>query len=84
MSIRAWMPNFLWSIKMAASSVTGVGPGESFGKYKPQNGCGCGGGNSTNVAVQSSTVKKSCHIRYNSCNNDKINISKGINSIEIC
>ena len=28
---------------MSATSVTGVGPGDSYGRYKPEhnNGCGC-------------------------------------------
>lgn len=36
-------PLFL-ETKMAASSVTGTGPGESFGKQKPElhSSCGCG------------------------------------------
>lgn len=29
---------------MAASSVTGTGPGESHGLQKPENHCGCGCG----------------------------------------
>jgi len=26
--------------EISASSVTGIGPGASFGKYKPENNCG--------------------------------------------
>lgn len=38
------MPHFLIGGFMAASSVTGTGPGESNGLQKPENHCGCGCG----------------------------------------
>lgn len=49
---------------MAASSVTGTGPGESFGLYKPQNNgsCGC-----TSPAVEEPkkiSKKVGCFRRY--------------------
>lgn len=86
MSVRAWMPNFFWSQFMVASSVTGTGQGESFGKYKPQNssGCGCGCGNGSNIFVQSSMVKRNCIVRHNFGNINKINIGSSINSSKIC
>lgn len=54
-------------VDMAASSVTGTGPGESFGKYKPQNNgsCGC----TSPASPEQTTVKKrksGCFVGYSS------------------
>lgn len=70
---------------MVASSVTGTGPGESFGKYKPENNCGCGcvENSPSNTSAYSSKVSN-CKIRYNSCKINNIKIKSGSNSIKIC
>jgi hypothetical protein len=49
---------------MAASSVTGVGPGDSNGKQKPHlhSGCGCSGPSTPSPAP--SIRKFGCHTRY--------------------
>jgi|694.fasta_scaffold22242_2 hypothetical protein len=71
------MPTFFGEQNMVASSVTGVGPGESHGKYKPENNCGCGCSSAnSNVNVTSSKI--------NNCYNNKINIGNCTKSIKIC
>jgi hypothetical protein len=52
---------------MAASSVTGVGPGDSNGKQKPNlhSGCGCSGPVSPRPPVV--VRKNGCYARYSSC-----------------
>ena len=56
---------------MAASSVTGVGPGDSNGKKKPNlhSGCGCSGP----IDPQAPVVvrKNGCYARYSSCSGTK-------------
>lgn len=51
---------------MAASSVTGTGPGESHGLQKPENhcGCGCGGGGEKSPAVSPSKTRSGCRRSY--------------------
>ena len=50
---------------MAASSVTGVsGPGDSLGRYKPENSCGCGCG-STEDTGTTPIVKRGCYTTLN-------------------
>jgi hypothetical protein len=62
---------------MGATSVTGVsGPGESNGKYKPDNNCGCGCGKKDEDEPQEK-IKLGCYVKhqtqgfsgYNSCTN---------------
>lgn len=63
---------------MIASSVTGVsGPGDSMGKYKPQNNCSC----SCCCGEETEVVKKENKI----CINKKIIICCGKNlKITVC
>ena len=48
---------------MAATSVTGTGIGESFGKQKPNNNASCGGGD-TEEEVKKKPIKKGCYVSY--------------------
>jgi hypothetical protein len=51
---------------MGAKSVTGVsGPGESHGRYKPDNNCGCGCGCNKGKCDKpvSSPAKLGCYVR---------------------
>jgi hypothetical protein len=51
---------------MAASSVTGVGIGESNGKQKRNNNASCGGGTAdAEEAAKKKVIKNGCHISYN-------------------
>jgi hypothetical protein len=56
-----------FEVKMAASSVTGVGLGDSNGKQKHENhsGCGCCFGSKTDPAINTKR-KTGCVVRYNS------------------
>lgn len=51
---------------MVASSVTGVsGPGDSKGKYKPENNCSCSCCCSNDMEEKSEKLKKKgCYITY--------------------
>lgn len=63
---RARMPIFLGD-NVAASSVTGTGPGDSNGKYKPQNNGSCGCTSPSNPATISTIKrKKGCVISHGS------------------
>jgi hypothetical protein len=64
----AWMPQSILESTMAASSVTGTGPGESFGKYKPQNNgsCGCTSPASTEGVQVVKRKKTGCFVGYSS------------------
>jgi hypothetical protein len=68
---------------MAASSVTGVGPGDSNGKQKPElhSGCGCCSGSQTPKTMK---TKKFCHKKYSSCSRINYKIKTGINKINSC
>jgi hypothetical protein len=65
--------------QMAASSVTGVGPGDSNGKQKPElhSGCGCSG--SQSQPTRPTSPKKGCYSIYKSCGiiRHKINSNMG-------
>lgn len=63
---------FFMEAKMAASSVTGVGLGDSNGKQKPHlhSGCGCYPVNKT-VSTSSSKKTYKCHTKYNYCFSSK-------------
>ena len=49
---------------MAASSVTGTGPGESHGLQKPQNHCGCGCGGATTKSEAPPVRRVGCVKRH--------------------
>lgn len=60
---------------MVASSVTGVGHGDSNGKYKPENNCGCGCPAQTSSSSSASRARKSCSVRHNVSSGVKIHNS---------
>lgn len=71
---------------MAASSVTGVGPGDSNGKQKPElhSGCGCCSNSQSNNS-QTKQVKKGCYKNHKfSCRTFSHKINFGINKINSC
>lgn len=72
---------------MTASSVTGVsGPGDSKGKYKPENNCSCSCCCGGEKSKENTTIikKSGCFTKYKSCSSSiKSNYSNGIN-IKIC
>lgn len=49
---------------MAASSVTGTGPGESHGLQKPENHCGCGCGGKPDDTKKPARRRLGCVRRY--------------------
>lgn len=51
---------------MAASSVTGTGPGESNGLYKIQNNGGCGCTSPSNPSPPKPKKKTGCFVSYRS------------------
>lgn len=56
---------------MGATSVTGVGPGDSNGLWKRENNSGCCG-KTIETTTTSTVVKKGCSIKYGKCCNNKI------------
>lgn len=70
---------------MAASSVTGVGQGDSNGKQKPElhSGCGCGSNSQSNI--EKKQIKKGCYRNYkSSCGTSHHKFNSGINKINSC
>jgi hypothetical protein len=67
---------------MAATSVTGTGIGESFGKQKPNNNASCGGGD-TEEEAKKKVIKNGCYVSYKvrGHSSHKIGQSK---SIRVC
>jgi hypothetical protein len=51
---------------MAASSVTGTGPGDSRGLQKPENHCGCGCGGKPDEAKKPARRRLGCVRRHSS------------------
>ena len=51
---------------MAASSVTGTGPGESHGLYKEKNNGSCGCTNPSVPALDKPKIKRGCSVSYRS------------------
>lgn len=71
---------------MVASSVTGVGHGDSNGKQKPElhSGCGCCSSSHSNN-IQKKQIKKGCSKNYKfSCGMSSHKINLGINKINSC
>lgn len=53
---------------MSGTSVTGKGPGESLGEYKPQNqSCCCGGSGNVETPSVSPILKRGCVIKQKNC-----------------
>ena len=68
---------------MGATSVTGVGPGDSNGKWKCGNqygGCKCGCGEETTTPPK---VKFGCYTKYSGCSTAKYK-SGGATRIKTC
>lgn len=69
---------------MSATSITGKGPGESFGLRKPNNSCGPCGGSCGSIEVEAVPLPKiGCFSSIISCNNRKILSCSSI-SIKTC
>lgn len=69
---------------MIASSVTGVsGPGDSNGKYKPENNCSCSCCGQKSSKVENKNIKNECFKKYKFCKNTTNTSCKGI-KIKIC
>jgi hypothetical protein len=62
---------------MAASSVTGTGPGESHGLQKPENHCGCGCGGKPEEAKRPARRRLGCVRRHSSPSHAVKHISSG-------
>jgi hypothetical protein len=79
------MPTFLGDF-MVASSVTGVsGPGESNGKYKPENNCSCSCCcGKSEPQEQLKKIKIGCYTRYSSPTSNNYKISNVSSGIKIC
>lgn len=67
---------------MAASSVTGTGPGESFGKQKPDNNASCGAGD-TPEEVTKKVIRNGCVVSYKIGGYGSLKIGRST-SIRVC
>lgn len=68
---------------MGATSVTGVsGPGDSDGKYKPENNCGCGCGGEEEE--KKPPVKLGCYVRTKTQGVRTYRFGGGGTSIRVC
>jgi hypothetical protein len=76
---------YFGSIRMSASSVTGTGPGESFGLYKEKNNgsCGCTSPSSSPI-IPKPKVKRGCSISYRSGGTLRQGFSSGTISDKSC
>jgi len=61
---------------MAGTTVTGSGPGDSHGHYKPENNCGCGGCGQRKEKEEPKRVRY-CSIRYTCGNSTAVVCSAG-------
>tara|TARA_Y100000034_G_scaffold38278_2_gene47015 strand:+ start:2114 stop:2314 length:201 start_codon:yes stop_codon:yes gene_type:complete len=66
---------------MAATSATGTGPGESFGKQKPNNNASCGG--DTPEETTKKVIKNGCYVSYKTRGYSSLKVGQ-INSIRVC
>ena len=67
---------------MAATSVTGTGIGESFGKQKRENNASCGAGDDPEE-VTKKVIKNGCVISYKIGGNGSYKVGRS-NSIRVC
>jgi len=67
---------------MGATSVTGKGAGDSNGKQKPDNHCGCGC--PFTEEEERARIKLGCVTRYKSSNKASYKASSGKPSIRVC
>lgn len=69
---------------MGATSVTGVsGPGESGGKYKPENNCGCGCCG-PDEEEPTEKVKLGCYTRYRTQGTKTYRVGGGVVNTRVC
>lgn len=69
---------------MAASSVTGRGPGESHGLQKRENHCGCACGGPVEETTSTPPAKIGCVTKHVSNNRAKYSSNGGNTSIKVC
>ena len=55
---------------MGATSVTGVGPGDSKGEWKRENNSGCCG-KTDREEIEQVTIRRGCFTRYKCCGTNK-------------
>lgn len=78
------MPALLLGRFMVASSVTGVGQGDSNGKYKPQNNCSCSCCCDSATQETPKQIKKGCYKRYGVYASGNYKINNASSQIKIC
>lgn len=78
------MPTLFLGENMIASSVTGVGPGDSNGKYKPKNNCSCSCCCSSSTQSTPTIIKKGCFRNYNLNGSSSYKINNNSSQIKIC
>lgn len=69
---------------MAASSVTGRGPGDSHGLQKKENHCGCPCGGSPTEVVSNPPLKRGCVTNYVAKKNTRYTSNGGYSSVKVC
>lgn len=69
---------------MGATSVTGAGPGDSGGKQKPKNHCGCSGCGHAEEPEPKPPVKRGCVTRYVSGKRSVYRSKSGTARIRVC
>jgi len=69
---------------MAASSVTGRGPGDSNGLQKKENHCGCACGGTPTETTSNPPLKRGCVTNYVSRKNAQYTSNGGHSSIKVC
>ena len=68
---------------MGATSATGVsGPGDSKGKQKPDNHCGCGCG-TTEDTTSEPVLPRGCVIKYSTGNSKTIRVGSSL-KVRVC
>jgi hypothetical protein len=69
---------------MGASSVTGVGPGDSKGKFKTENNNGCGCNGKQDEEVVTPLKKIGCFKRYITGSINRYRAASGGSSTKVC
>jgi len=68
---------------MGATSVTGTGPGESFGEYKPENSSGCCPSGPAQEASTPTRIRRQCAAKVRT-GGSVIYKSGGSGKIRVC
>lgn len=68
---------------MAATSVTGTGPGESFGKQKPENNAGCCPGCKEEEPKKKKVIKNGCYVSHKTRGYSSLRVGQS-KSIRVC